>query len=106
MPKEAEVVIIGGGAIGTSIAYHLAKQVCATRPVNSNEVITNCGIKNLFGFRNVNASSVIIFIAGEILHKYHCPLSYKCTCGIYGEIYKANAIIRDTALKRSWGYCT
>ncbi len=26
MPDSAEVVIVGGGAMGTSVAYHLAKQ--------------------------------------------------------------------------------
>ena len=28
LPKEAEVVVIGGGVIGTSTALHLAKRGC------------------------------------------------------------------------------
>lgn len=26
IPQETEVIVIGGGAMGTSIAYHLAKE--------------------------------------------------------------------------------
>ena len=28
LPSRARVVVVGGGVIGTSVAYHLAKQGC------------------------------------------------------------------------------
>lgn len=36
LPAEADTVIVGGGVAGTSIAYHLAKQVNKNYDLMSN----------------------------------------------------------------------
>ena len=41
LPKTARVVVVGGGIIGTSIAYHLSKMGCNDVVVLERDKITS-----------------------------------------------------------------
>src|SRR5206468_2001323 len=74
MPETADVVIIGGGIVGSSVAYHLTDAGCANVLVVEREQQQACGLTNAkMVTREDILKTVPQLIADDVLGGSFCP---------------------------------
>src|SRR5450759_3100757 len=87
VPPTADVVVIGGGIMGASIAYHLAKRGCA------NVVVLERG--EMFGLGSTGLN------AGGVRHQFSTAVNIELSCLSIGMMERfADEMGQEVGLKR------